>query len=253
MMDLRKHLSWVLLAVAVVAVGVGGADQPAGPSYELVEVKRKVFREEPPPEIQLELDAELAAGDVLRTGSRSAAEVYSPEAAARFRIGAKARARLAPGTPGVLLEIEKGRVHALFDALVGPAARERLVTTPSAVLAVRGTEYGVEVDGKGNTTLTVFSGVVDVSDIGRVGDPIQVRAGQYSRIRRGKAAHPPERHDMSPGQWQRGGQPGGMDPGMGQGSSTSGDRDPGGMGAGSGGGSSQGSGGGGSRGGGGRG
>ena len=40
MMDLRKHLSWVLLAVAVVAVGVGGADQPAGPSYELVEVKR---------------------------------------------------------------------------------------------------------------------------------------------------------------------------------------------------------------------
>ena len=241
-----------MLAAAAVAVGIGGADQPAGPSYELVEVKRKVFREQPAPEVQLERGAPIAAGDLLRTGSRSAAEILSPEASARFRMGAKTRARLAAGTPGVLLEIEKGSVHAVFDALVGAGARERLVTTPSAVLAVRGTEYGVEVDGKGHTTVTVFSGVVDVTDVGRLGETVQVRAGQFSRIRRGQPPRPPEPHDVDPGQWERGARPGAMDPDVSRGSSPSGGGDPGGMGSGSGGGgSTSGSGGGGSRGGGG--
>jgi hypothetical protein len=250
-MALKKSLPWALVLAAAVAFNTGGAVEKVGTSYQLIEVKRKVYREDPAPEAQLEQNAPVAAGDLLRTGSRSAAEIVAPEAASRFRIGAKTRARLASGTPGVLLEIEEGRVHALFDVLTGADARERLVTTPSAVLAVRGTEYGVEVDGKGNTTVTVFKGVVDVHDVERRGETVRVRAGQYSEIRRGKPPRAPERHEVAPGQWERGVRPGAIDPGARGEGPMPGGGEPGGTGSGpGGGGSSQGSGGGGSRGGG---
>jgi hypothetical protein len=253
-MDPRKMVWWVLVIPIAVAVNIGGVDVPADPTYELVEVKRKVTREEPAPEVDLERGAALAAGDLLRTGSRSAAEILATEAASRFRLGAKTRARLAAGTPGVLLEIEKGRVHAIFDELTGGDPRERVVVTPSAVLAVRGTEYGVDVDGKGNTTITVFEGVVDVTDVERRGETVRVRAGQYSEIRRGQPPRPPERHDVKPAQWDRGARPGRMDPGSFGGDPMPGGADPGSMGSGpGGGGSSPGAGGGGSRRGGGRG
>ena len=72
-MDPRKMVWWVLVIPIAVAVNIGGVDVPADPTYELVEVKRKVTREEPAPEVDLERGAALAAGDLLRTGSRSAA------------------------------------------------------------------------------------------------------------------------------------------------------------------------------------
>ena len=156
---------------------VVGADEPSPLSYEVVQVTRKLFREEPAPEIRLEEGATPAAGTLLRTGSGSSAEIECREAAARFRLGAKTRARLASEIPGVLLELEKGRLRALFEKVTGGGLSERLVTTPTAVLAVRGTEYGVEVDGKGQTTVTVFSGEVQVEDLGGMGDPVRVSAG----------------------------------------------------------------------------
>jgi hypothetical protein len=253
-MVVKWSARWVLATAAAVTVSVGGTESPTGPTYELVEVKRKVIREEPAPEVDLDRGAALAAGDLLRTGSRSAAEILAEESASRFRLGAKTRARLASGTPGVLLELDRGRVHAIFDVLTGGDPRERLVVTPSAVLAVRGTEYGVEVDTKGDTTVTVFQGVVDVTRVDGLGETVRVRAGQYSQIRRGKPPRPPERHDLKPSQWEQGARPDRMDRGPVGGDPMPGGAEPGGMGSGSGAGSSSpGAGGGGSRRGGGRG
>jgi hypothetical protein len=222
----RVHCRELALAVTVVALAAGGiTGETGGPSYEVVELERKLYRERPEPEVLLELGSRPEAGDLLKTGSRSSAVILCPEAEARFRLGSKTRARLAARTPGVLLELEKGRLRAIFDRFTGGESPERLVTTPSAVLTVRGTEYGVEVSGKGNTRVVVFSGEVEVVDIGRLGEPVVVGAGMYCDIRRGKPAGPTVRHQMASKDWDRGARvdsrsrTGGPDMGMGSGGS----------------------------------
>ena len=204
----RTALVVAMTLFGVLSFGAGnGAKDGAPPTYEVAEVKRKLFREEPAPEVKLDVGSRPNAGELLRTGSRSSAEIVSPEYQARFSLQSKTRVRLAGDRAGVLLEVERGRLRALFDALSADDPRERLVQTPSAVLAVRGTEYGVEVDSSGHTEVTVFSGVVEVFDIDRVGPPVQVRAGQYSTVRRGQRPTDPMPHTMSSSDWDRGFRP----------------------------------------------
>jgi hypothetical protein len=207
-MSRQSRVTVLLTALIILASGAGGVDDPpATPTYEVTDLKRKLFREEPVPEVQLEIGARPEGGQLLRTGARSSAEITSPEYAARFRLSAKTRARLAGDRPGVLLEVQRGSLRALFDKLVGEDAPERIVTTPSAVLAVRGTEYGVEVSKSGHTTVTVFSGEVEIVDIERAGEPVILRAGQYGTVRRGKSPGEPRSHQMSRSDWDRGRRP----------------------------------------------
>jgi len=72
------------------------------------------------------------------------------------------------------------------------------------VLAVRGTEYGVEVKKDGDTSVVVFEGTVEVRDTAGVGEPVRVQAGESTRIRRGKATTAPHPHGLSTGDWDRG-------------------------------------------------
>jgi hypothetical protein len=83
-----------------------------------------------------------------------------PERAASFEVFSSSRVRLAGGEPGVLLVLEKGRIKAAFDAFTG-ASEARRVAVPGAILAVRGTRYGVEVSG-GQSVLAVFEGTVEL-------------------------------------------------------------------------------------------
>jgi ferric-dicitrate binding protein FerR (iron transport regulator) len=146
----------------------------------------------------------VTSGATLRTGSRSRAELEVAEFAARFVVSSKTRFLLAHDQPGVLLEIERGSVHAIFGELPQGDTRERLVTTPSAVLAVRGTEYGVDVAKDGDTSVTVFKGTVEVWERDGAGERIRVRAGQQTRVKKGRAPSKPQAHGLSSGDWDRG-------------------------------------------------
>jgi len=130
-----------------------------------------------------------------------------PDYGARFRLSSKTRARLAGDRPGVLLEIERGSLRAIFGKFLGEDPPERIVTTPSAVLAVRGTDYGVEVSKSGDTTVTVFSGEVEVVDIDRSVPSIRVHAGEFSTIRRGKTPGAPRPHEINQKDWDGGRRP----------------------------------------------
>ena len=197
--------------IALVTAGLGRADDTVGPlHYEVMAVKRKLFLVDPPPETQLAVGATPVSGQALRTGSRSSAEIIQHEAAARFTISAKTTVRLASNRPGVLLEVDRGRLRAIFDKLVGEDIGERLVVTPSAVLAVRGTEYGVEVAKSGETRVVVFSGEVEVVDLAHSGPAVVVPAGQYSTVRRGHAPGQPMPHGMGRSDWDHGRMPGSM-------------------------------------------
>lgn len=211
------------LVFAAFAV-VFGSETEAPLDYDVVTVKRHLLLETFDGEERVSAGDRLHSGDALRTGSRSKAELEAPDFSARFMIASKTRFKLAHDTPGVLLEVERGSLRAIFGKLLDGDQRERLVTTPSAVLAVRGTEYGIEVEKDGDTSVVVFEGIVEVRDPRGVGDPVRVQAGQSTRVRRGKAPSPPKQHGLSSRDWDQGrrgaGQPwagSGQSQGMGSG------------------------------------
>jgi len=56
------------------------------------------------------------------------------------------------------------------------------VATPGALLAVRGTRYGLEVDDDGAAAVTVFEGTVEVLPRTAGFAPLAVRAGELCRF-----------------------------------------------------------------------
>ncbi len=213
------------IALPVLLLIAAAAPAPEGTiEYQVTGVKGKLFREAQQGTERLETGALLESGETLATGRRSAADLSAPEFGSRFHLGSRTRVVLAAHTPGVLLRLEKGRLRALFDQLAGRPGTERRIETPSAILAVRGTEYGVAVDRSGDTTLVVFSGGVEVSDRARRGVPVLVEAGFTVRVRSGQVPGSPQPHGLTQGRWDRGATPGapGMSSGTGSGSASPG-------------------------------
>ena len=193
-----------VVTMLLFTLGVGGTDapDPVSLTYDVVALEGKLFLEKEPEPERLTLGSQAISGDRLRTGSSAFAALGVPSHTAVFRLGAKTSCTLAHDRPGVLLHVDKGSVRALFGSYAG--TEPRLVSTPSAVLAVRGTEYGLAVKKNGTTKLVVFDGVVDVTDVGGVGPPTRVEAGQQTRIKPDTPAEPPTTHRMSPSDWERG-------------------------------------------------
>lgn len=205
-----RHISgWVVLVTAWALLGAAVEQtDDAGPSYRIEAIDGRLSRRDPPPVERLSAGNQLEAGSVVRTGWWSSARLSVPTADTTFELGARTTVRLASNRPGLLLMVEKGRVRGAF----GPRSNgERLVETPSALLAVRGTEYGVAVDGSGATRVVVFEGEVDVADAAGAYPPVRVRAGEHTRIVQGRSPTAPGPHGMGPGDWDRGRMPHGMD------------------------------------------
>ena len=178
--------------------------------YRFDEVRRKVTVSGATGDNRASAGVVARSGDRVQTGWFSYALLAAPRYAARFEIFAGSDVRLASDTPGVLLSLERGRLKAMFDKLTGE--EPRMLRTPGALLAVRGTRYGIEVGRDGATTLAVFEGVVEVRSSLRP-EPLLVHADEICHFSR--TAQPdimPMSQGMNEDMWNRHG--GGMDGGM---------------------------------------
>jgi len=154
-----------LLGALLAATGLGLAQAPPVErlAYRFEEVKSKVVRSpggDESRDVRVAAGDPAEAGDVVKTGLFGRTVLAVPDRAARFEVFSSSRVQLAGGEPGVLLVLEKGRLKAAFDAFTG-ASEARRVAAPGALLAVRGTRYGLEVAG-GESVLAVFEGTVEV-------------------------------------------------------------------------------------------
>lgn len=190
-----------LMLALLVASGAGGQ---APFNYRFEEVRSKVMVERRGAAQNAAEGMTALPGDLVRTGWRGYTVVGVPDRAARFEIYGGTTARLAANEPGVLIVLERGRLKAIFDAITGED--ERLVRTPGALLAVRGTRYGIEVDPAGRTTLAVFEGRVEVRGFASAGAPLIVTAGELCDF--GPHMVPmrrPMSHGMNEHSWGRSG------------------------------------------------
>jgi hypothetical protein len=175
-----KNVAACFLALAV--TGVAPAQQPV--DYRFDEVKRNVVLTTADRELKVDRGQLAHGGDKVQTGFFSYALIASERYRAKFEIFSSTNVQLTTGTPGVILSLERGRLRAVFDKIIGD--EPRIVQTPGALLAVRGTKYDVEVDGGGQTTVDVWEGVVELQSPA-LRAPMFVRAGQESRFGRHEA------------------------------------------------------------------
>ncbi|KAA0252726.1 MAG: hypothetical protein EDX89_17290 [Acidobacteria bacterium] len=181
------------LLLAALASGALAATEPGPLTYRFDEVKSKVLRSpaaDEKAETRVAKGDTASAGDFVRTGYWGRAVVSVPERGARFEISSSTRARLAPGEPGVLLSLEKGRLLAFFEKLTDGSAVERRVAAPGALLAVRGTRYGLEVDADERCLLAVFEGTVEVLPTVPGGEPVRIGAEEACTFGRGTPPRP---------------------------------------------------------------
>ena len=145
--------------------------------YRFDQVKRTVTLNTGTQELNVAAGTHAESGAKVTTGWFSYALIATEQYRAKFEIFSSTQVQLAQGEPGVLLAVDRGRVRALFDKITG--SEPRVVKTPGAMLAVRGTQFDVEVDSAGKTTVDVFEGIVEVrSDLLR--EPLLVHPGEQS-------------------------------------------------------------------------
>lgn len=150
--------------------------------------------------------------DRVRTGWFGHAMLAAPRYAAEFEIFSGSEVTLAGGTPGLILSLDRGRLKAMFDKITGN--EPRMVKTPGALLAVRGTRYGVEVGRNGDADLVVFEGTVEVKSA-LAKEPVLVHAGEGCHFGTSSAPMVMPMRGMNEGMWQQhgAGGMGGMDAG----------------------------------------
>ena len=95
----------------------------------------------------------------------------------------------APGSWNAV-EILLGRVRAYIRKRTGGAPPFQM-GTPSAVIAVRGTRFDVEVNGRGVSEVDVFDGLVEVASASVPGSSVLVSPGFSTRVGMGTPPEPP--------------------------------------------------------------
>ncbi|MEA2343850.1 MAG: hypothetical protein QOF63_2019 [Thermoanaerobaculia bacterium] len=183
----------LLASLAMLTAAAATTTTPAPVGYRFDDVKRTVTLKTAKNESPAAKGSHAQSGDRVHTGWFSYALIAAEPQRAKFEIFSSTDIQLAGGTPGVILSVERGRIHAMFDKITG--SEPRIVQTPGALLAVRGTQYNVEVDAAGKTIVDVFEGTVEIRSPLRP-EPFLVRAGETSSFTRRDP--PPDRPMKTP-------------------------------------------------------
>lgn len=187
----------LFILIAILTASLPQAAQE-GIQYQFEQVRSKVVVVSSVQTFHAAAGTIAYGGDRVRTGWLGQAVVGVPQKAARFEIFGSSEVVLSPESAGVILSIERGRLSAVFDAIAGN--EPRAIRTPGALLAVRGTRYGVEVHRDQRAVLVVFEGAVAVTSL-LSPEPTIVRAGEISEF---GPRHAPRTRQMHPGTTEEG-------------------------------------------------
>lgn len=115
----------------------------------------------------------LMPGDQVRTAAGSKATI-SFDDGSRVELGPSGAFTLQDATPqSTGMKLGLGSLRAWVNKAV---SRRFEVRTPTAVCSVRGTEFGVDVNPQGNTSVQMFSGLLAVAD--QAGNEVLIKDNQ---------------------------------------------------------------------------
>ncbi|MBI4802084.1 MAG: FecR domain-containing protein [Elusimicrobia bacterium] len=134
----------------------------------------------------------LSEGDEVKTARASTVEIYMDDGT-KVKLAPLSAFKMSSETKeGVSIGLYVGRIR----SWVRKFSKKFEVRTPSAVCAVRGTDFMVSADAEGNTRVEVYDGSVLTGD--SAGHSALLRAGEFARIDKGGDVGPPQRNPNQP-------------------------------------------------------
>jgi hypothetical protein len=192
----RTHYKFVAVVVMFILALPALAQNPATGQIAAVKGKVSLIRGQNVPVLLHQRD-EVQAGDSILTDAKSSATM-------RFRDGSTVRIfpnshvelRSELGKWRELLHVLLGNVRVQIEKLSG-RPNPKVITTPTAIIAVRGTIFAVAVAQNGDTQVGVENGLVTVASQLRPEKEVLVRPGQEVWLRNGKELSQPRRMQRS--------------------------------------------------------
>lgn len=134
----------------------------------------------------------VQAGDQILTDRKSSATIRMPDGST-VRIYPESHVVLQAetGTWKDFLQVVLGSVRIQIEKLSG-RPNPKSVTTPTAIIAVRGTIFGVGVDKSGNTQVGVQQGLVSVANRLHPENTVMVEPGQSCWVRQSQLPTEPQ-------------------------------------------------------------
>jgi len=189
---IRTHFNLsVLLVLLLSALSAWAA--PPSIEGQMAEVKGNVslVRNQAPP-VPLRKNDAVQAGDEILTDKESSATIRMPDSSTvRIYPNSHVVLRTEAGISKEFLHVLLGNVRVQIEKLSGRPNPKNL-TTPTAIIAVRGTVFGVGVERNGDTRVGVGKGLVSVANQLHPGDEVMVKAGQSVWVRRDQRPTAPE-------------------------------------------------------------
>ncbi|HSP32923.1 MAG TPA: hypothetical protein VLU46_01250, partial [Thermoanaerobaculia bacterium] len=112
----------ILPLFALLLISSASAEAPTV-DYRFDEVKRNVTVTKGSQELRVEKGHRAQSGDKVSTGVFSYALIAADQYKAKFEIFGSTDVHLAGGTAGVILSVERGKLHAMFDKITGSEPR----------------------------------------------------------------------------------------------------------------------------------
>ncbi len=187
----------VLLLIALPVWAQGGVEG------QMTAVKGKVsLVRGPASPVLLRTHDTVKAGDEILTDHKSSATIRMPDGSTvRIYPDSHVVLRGATGSWNEFLHVFLGSVRVQIEKLSG-RPNPKTLTTPTAIIAVRGTIFSVSVDKTGDTQVGVGEGLVSVASQIQPKEEVMLKPGQSCWVRRGQRPTQPQmmRQPM-PGLW----------------------------------------------------
>jgi hypothetical protein len=134
---------------------------------------------------------QLPPGTILDTGSGRLLLRLSDGSEVLVRAHTRLRVQQPSSTDPSYFQLLLGRIRALINKRTGGAVPFEL-GTPSAVIAVRGTQFDVEVNSRNVTEVDVLDGLVEVYGRNATGGSVLLEPGYSTRVGMGSDPEQPE-------------------------------------------------------------
>lgn len=184
---IRTHFHFaVLLVLLLVALPIWAAPQ-VGIEGQMTTVKGKVslVRGQAAP-VLLHAGETVKAGDEILTDNKSSATIRMPDGST-VQIYPNSHIVLCTETGSwrEFLHVFLGTVRVQIEKISG-RPNPKTLTTPTAIIAVRGTIFSVLVDRNGDTQVGVGEGLVSVANQLQPKNEVLLKPGQMCWMRRGQ-------------------------------------------------------------------
>ena len=188
----RTHYKFVAVVILFILVLPAWTQNPVAGRISAVKGKVSLIRGQNLPVLLHQRD-EVQAGDSILTDARSSATMRLPDGSTiRIFPNSHVELRSEHDKWREFLLVLLGNVRVQIEKLSG-RPNPKVITTPTAIIAVRGTIFAVAAAQNGDTQVGVQQGLVAVASQLHPDQEVLVRSGQEVWLRNGKDLGQPQR------------------------------------------------------------